>query len=233
MNFSEFKELLGADPLNNDPETLRARESGPEFETAAQEAEAFEQKLQSAVSVPVDTESLVADILKVPSLPSRKLPRWLAIAASLVLVAGYAGYIWDGMVQPDTVEEFVAQHYHYDGEKLLAKAGDVVTSREVNEVLASWDIQASPELLARVTYIKKCFTMDGRGAHMIVQTDKGPVNLIVMPGTSVTDRKLVEFDTMQAHLVALQGGSAAIIGSSDQAVSSLDAFIRSAISSTS
>ena len=44
MNFSEFKKLLGADPRNSDPETLRARESGPEFEEAAAEAEAFEKK---------------------------------------------------------------------------------------------------------------------------------------------------------------------------------------------
>ena len=233
MNFSEFKELLGADPLNSDPETLLARESGPEFEAAAQEAEAFEKKLQSSVSLPVDRESLVTDILKVPNLPSRQFPGWLAVAASLVLVAGYVGYMWDGLVQPDTVQEFVAQHYHHDGEKVLSKAGDIVAADDVSEVFASWDMQASPELLKRVSYIKKCLTMDGMGAHMIVQTDQGAVTLIVMPKTPVTDRELVEFDAMQAHLVALGGASAAIIGNSDQAVSSLDDLIRSSISTTS
>ena len=107
MNFSEFKKLLGADPLNGDPETLRARDSGPEFEAAAVEAKAFEKKLHAAVFLPVDSESLVAELLKVPYMPSRRFPRWLAVAASLVLVAGYIGYMWDGLVQPDTVEEFV------------------------------------------------------------------------------------------------------------------------------
>ena len=37
MNFSDFKRLLGADPRSQDPETLRARQSAPEFETAALE----------------------------------------------------------------------------------------------------------------------------------------------------------------------------------------------------
>ncbi len=45
MNFSEFKKLIGADPLNRDSETLRARNSAPEFEAAAAEAGAFEEKL--------------------------------------------------------------------------------------------------------------------------------------------------------------------------------------------
>ena len=56
MNFSEFKKLLGADPGNREPETLRARASGPEFEQAAQEAEAFERRLESAAKLPVDPE---------------------------------------------------------------------------------------------------------------------------------------------------------------------------------
>jgi hypothetical protein len=232
MNFSEFKNLLGADPLNSDPETQRARESGPEFEAAGQEAMAFEKKIQAAVAFPVDSEALVADILSFRDKPSRQVPRWLAIAAGLLMVVGITGYLWDGLVQPDTVEEFVAQHYHYDGEKLLAKAGDNVAAAEINEIMAAWDLQANPELLKRVTYIKTCFTMDGKGAHMIVQTDRGAVNLIIMPNTVVTDRKLVEFEDMQAHLIAFGGGSAAIIGNATQSVSSLDALIRASISST-
>jgi hypothetical protein len=232
MNFSEFKKLLGADPRNSDPETLRARDSGSEFEQAAIEAETFEQKLSAAIDVPVNTDSLLADILKVPTAPKRRFPVWMAAAASLVMVAGVVGYMWDGLIQPDTVEEFVAQHYHHDGEKLLDKAGAVVPTDQVNKIMAGWDLEASPELLERVTFIKKCFTMKGMGAHMIVQTDQGAVNLIVMPKTSVSDKALVSFDNMEAHLVALGSGSAAIIGRDDQSVSGIDLLIRRSITST-
>ena len=51
MNYSEFKQLLGADPLNRDPETLAARNSDPGFEQAAREAERFERKLQGALNM--------------------------------------------------------------------------------------------------------------------------------------------------------------------------------------
>ena len=51
MNFSEFKKLIGADPGNRDAEILLARQSAPEFESAAAEAEAFEEKLQVALNI--------------------------------------------------------------------------------------------------------------------------------------------------------------------------------------
>jgi len=235
MNFSEFKKLLGADPMNQDPETLRARESGPEFEQAALEAEAFEAKLKAAADLPVDTEQLLAGILANTHNPQKRstrsrIPAWMAIAAGLVIVVGVVATMKDGLIQPDTVEQYVEQHYGHDGEKFLAKAGAVVDAGEVSRIMAKWDLEASPELLKRVTYIKSCFTMDGKGAHMIVQTDQGMVNLIVMPKTTVTDRKLVEFGGMQAHLVALGSASVAIIGRQDQSVAGMDALIRNSIS---
>ena len=66
MNFSEFKKLLGADPLNRDPETLHARASGDEFEQAAREAEDFERRLKGALDVAVDSDSLTAEIIAAP-----------------------------------------------------------------------------------------------------------------------------------------------------------------------
>ena len=97
-------------------------------------------------------------------------------------------------------------------------------------MLARYDLEAGPELLERVMNIRHCITMDGFGAHMIVQTDQGMVNLILMPKTPVKDRLLVEFGDMQAHLVALGNASAAIIGRRDQFVTGIDALVRNSIS---
>jgi hypothetical protein len=233
MNFSEFKKLLGADPLNRDPEILRARASGPEFEKAARQAEIFEASLESAARFAVDADALVEGILAARDEQKRghswQRTGWLALAASVVLVSGMVVYMWDGLVQPDTVEAYVQQHYGHDGEKMLAKAGAPVDAAEVSRIMAKWGMEATPELAGRVTFIKRCITMDGMGAHMIVQTDQGPVNLIVMPKTPVNDRQLVQFGEMQAHLVSLGSASAAIIGRNDQSVSGLDQLVRRTI----
>ena len=53
--------------------------------------------------------------------------------------------------------------------------------------------------------------------------------VIFMPGTKVKDRRTIEFGTMQAYLVALETGSAAIIGRQDQAVSTMYELVRNSI----
>ncbi|MCP4047833.1 MAG: DUF3379 domain-containing protein, partial [Gammaproteobacteria bacterium] len=85
MNFSEFKKLIGADPLNRDSETLRARNSAPEFEAAAAEAKAFEEKLQSALLIQ-PPDDLLGSIKAISQQPVKRR-NWipLALAASLLI----------------------------------------------------------------------------------------------------------------------------------------------------
>jgi len=84
-------------------------------------------------------------------------------------------------------------------------------------------------LAGRIKFIKFCPTPDGRGAHMIVSTDQGPMTIIFMPNTQVSDGKMVTFDQMHAFLVDLKQGSAAIIGTQSQAVESLEAVVRESL----
>lgn len=230
MNFSEFKEWLAGDPLSREPETSRARENGPEFEQAALDEALFHEKLSAAINFDVDSQALADEIIANTFVERRGLPRWMALAASLVVVAGVAAILVENISQPDTIEEYVAVHFEHDGRKLLERAESPVPADKVRRIMASWDLEAAPELAERVTYIKKCFTMDGLGAHMVVQTDQGAVTLIVMPNTRVNDGQLVAFDRMEAHLVALGGYSAAIISRPDQAVGDLENLVRSGIS---
>ncbi|MCW8926917.1 MAG: DUF3379 domain-containing protein, partial [Xanthomonadales bacterium] len=58
MNFSEFRKLIGADPKRRESGTDEARKSTPEFEAAAREAEAFEDKLEAALLIPPPAEFL-------------------------------------------------------------------------------------------------------------------------------------------------------------------------------
>ena len=48
-------------------------------------------------------------------------------------------------------------------------------------------------LADRIGFIKFCPTPGGRGAHMVVNTEHGPVTVIFMPTTRVKDQEMVEF----------------------------------------
>ena len=234
MNFSEFKKLIGADPWNRDPETLRARNSAPEFEAAAAEAEAFEEKLQSALHIqpPADLlEGIKSISREIESIQPAKQRSWmpLALAASLLIAVGAVGMVWKQSRQWDNVEAYLADHYSHDGAALVAQATDIVSEQDVVKIMASLNASADQQLAGRIKFIKFCPTPEGRGAHMVVSTDQGPMTIIFMPKTQVTDGELVSFDQMHAFLVNLEHGSAAIIGKQSQAVESMEAVIRESL----
>lgn len=91
------------------------------------------------------------------------------------------------------------------------------------------DATADKQLSGRIAFIKFCPTPDGRGAHMVVSTDQGPMTIIYMPKTRVTDGEMVRFDQMHALLVNLEHGSAAIIGTQSQNVENLVVLVRDSL----
>jgi len=228
MDFSEFKRLLGADPRSGDPGFQRARHSLPEFETAAAEAEQFETILERATLIqpPVDLlEALLAIRLKPPERDGGR--RWLpmALAASILLAAGAGGWLWNANHSWDSVEDYVVDHYRHDGDMVPSGA----SLSEVQALFSGLNMQAAPALADIVGVIKYCPTPDGKGIHMIMNTQNGPVTVIYMPDTPVIDRETFAFDNMEAILVKLKTGSAAIIGPDQQSISGLYAFVQDSI----
>ena len=123
MNFTEFKQLMGADPMNQDPETLRARNSSPEFEQCAAEAAAFELKLSKALDVVEPGDEFIDEILSLNKRKSVPL-NWFAIAASVLVMIGVAGVAWKQYQAPGSIEEYVSGHYAKDGQQLIAMASE-------------------------------------------------------------------------------------------------------------
>jgi hypothetical protein len=234
MDFSEFKKLIGADPGNTDPETLRARQSAPEFEQAAAEAEAFEKKLRSALRVrpPADLLSQIQAIGQTPVRKRNWLP--LAFAASILMAVGAAGVVWWQMHHWDSVESYVAGHYAHDGNKVVdlaaAKMSDTkMSDKDIAKILARLDATADKELTGHIMFVKFCPTPNGRGAHMVVSTNQGLMTIIYMPKTQVDDGEMVKFDQMHALLVNLEHGSAVLIGRQSQDVKELVIMVRDSL----
>ena len=231
MNFSEFKRFLGADPRSRDPEFQRARHSSPEFEEAAARAERFETKLERSASIAApDGLMEVIKAISQQQAASTKSKGWrrMALAASVFIAVGAAGLTWKMNPHWDSVEDYLAYHYRQDGEKLLTRA-DGASANDVQALLSELNVRATPALAGIIGMIKYCPTPDGKGVHMILNTETGPVTVFYMPETEVTDKEMLVFDNMEAILVDLQSGSAAIIGPDPQLISSLYSFVQDSI----
>jgi len=228
MNLSEFIRQLGTDPNSQDPEFLRVRDSAPEFVQAANESTQFERKLARAVAVPV-APNVLADLKETTRTTAGGPIRWryYAMAAGVLLAITAAGITWRmNALKFASVEQYVAYHYHHDGEDVLARANGQ-RADNIEEVLSGFNVKLAPGLAGMVSLIKFCPTPAGMGAHLVVNTSSGPVTIIFMPDTVVADGEMLAFDGMQAQLVGLGRGSAAVIGTSSQNVAELHELVQS------
>lgn len=237
MNFSEFKKALGIEPRSRDPEFLAARESTPEFREAAREAERFEGKLQAAFSIGMPPD-LLERISRVPELAANEPKarsghawRWLAAAAVVVAGVGFASISWyESTFEWESVDDFLVEHWNADGAQFLGLAdGQPVAQRDVNSLFAGYDIVVSPALAERIDTLGNCKTPGGRGAHMVVITDEGPVTLIFMPEVDEVDGHILAFDNLVAATLKLERGSAVIIGLNEEMIAPVYALARSGI----
>jgi len=230
MNFSEFIRRLGSEPGSRDPEFLRARESAPEFIRAAQESDRFEGRLRRAldVSPPGDLLPRLQELVQRQPL-RRESWKTYAMAASLVLAVAAGVFAWR-LNNPhfDSVDQYVAYHYGHDGAKLLVKA-EGRSADNISEILDRFQVKMTPELSRMVGFIKYCPTPDGRGAHFVLNTPTGPITVIFMPDTPVINGERLEFGGMQAELVALASGSAAVIGQASQDIGEFSTMVQRSI----
>ncbi len=228
MDFTEFRRKLGAEPRSTDPAFLAACESTQEHRDATAQALDLEEKLERAFAVPAPAD-LLDGMKDVPGRSRRSLRRWpMALAASLLVAVGAAGVGWQMNRGWDSVEEYVVDHYRHDGAKVVAQALES-SHGDVHAILAEFDVDAAPQLANIIGVIKYCPTPGGKGVHMILNTESGPVTVFYMPQTDVTDREMLAFDGKEAMLVDLEKGSAVIIGSGAQQVQDLYAVVHDSI----
>jgi hypothetical protein len=226
MNYSEFVRQLGTDPASQDPAFLLARQSSPQFVRAAAESDRFEKDLRRALQAEVPADLLERLQLSGRARPGQRIARY-ALAASLVLAVLLGTVMWRLNPRYETVEQYVAYHYQHDGPELLARGAGRLADNS-DRILSRFGLGLTPAAQRMVGVIKFCPTPAGRGVHMVLNTANGPVTVLFMPGTAVTDGEMLHFDGLQAQLVHLDAGSAAIIGTAGQHIAGLHDLVQNA-----
>ena len=112
---------------------------------------------------------------------------------------------------------------------MVAQATGVAGEQEINSIMARFGAVANKPLSGNIQLIKLCPTPDGKGAHMVVHTDQGPMTIIFMPETQVNDGEMIDFEQMHALLVSLEHGSAAIIGNQTQVPEKIENIVRKSL----
>jgi len=224
MNCEYYREAIGADP---------SYDGGEAHVSACADCLALRDELRSldrkigralAISVPelrmpdlpdVDTSSVV------PLATRRRLtaPAWMAVAATIVLAAFVGIRMYGSTVTyPSLADEIVA---HLDHEPYALRVSDEpVDDRRLAKVVPA-DVAKVNHDAGLVTYAQTCVINGKKIPHLVIQGERGPVTILLLPDEAIDDAVQLEGESINGVLLPVGGGSVAIIGERDEALETI------------
>ena len=137
--------------------------------------------------------------------PANRPVRRYALAASVMLGLLVAGAMWVALPQPALAGE-VAEHVLHEPGSWDATA---VSAEEVAETLKTAGVRFDSRL--PIVYAYPCPFRGRRIAHLVVQTDNGPLTVMLLPHESVSRRREFAEDGMRGVLLPAGAGSVAVL----------------------
>ena len=213
MNCEEYREAIAGDP-SFDGGAGHVSECSS-CQAYRHEMIALDEKIRRALSLNVPELNMPElpeiETSNVVSLASRRRfapPAWFAMAATVV-VAALIGIRFVGVDNQSLAEEVLA---HLDGEPHALVITDVEVSDERLGSVVPANIGSMDRSAGLITYAQSC-EINGRDVpHLVIQGERGPVTILLMPEEKISAALPLEGDTVHGVILPVGDGSVAIIG---------------------
>jgi Protein of unknown function (DUF3379) len=209
IDHAQYRSAVLADPKDASPELRAHVDSCAECRAFTEKLQRFESKLARALAIEAGPGTpFSADVVPLASRRRSGAPRWLALAASALFGAVLVGTIWVAVPSRSLAAAVVA---HMAGELDAWKTEAPVPEPELDAVLLNAKIKLMPQA-GTVSYASGCLFRGYVVPHLVVQTDAGPVTVMVL--VHETKAKWRQFDEQgyRGVIVPVPGhGSLAIL----------------------
>ena len=182
---------------------------------------ALDRKIVRALAIDVPSLSMpeLSDVdtaAVVPLAGHRRftMPAWMAVAAMLVLGAFIGFRMIGGNVEyPSLADEIVA---HLDHEPYALRVSDrAVSDRRLAKVVPA-NVATMNHDAGLITYAQTCVINGRKIPHLVVQGERGPVTILLLPDEAIDSAVPIEGESINGILLPVGGGSVAIIGERDE-----------------
>ncbi len=217
MNCMEFRRAVGADPCTRAPEVLLHAEQCAACIRYRDELLRMDQLIHRALKIEVPCFPARA------SVRPRWLPRWAA-AASVLAAGALSLFIWLSAPREAFAAQLVA---HVEGEaQSLVRTTDVVEPERLNDVLARSDVRLKSGA-GPVSYAMSCWFRGHYVPHLVVQTDRGPVTVLLLTQEQgVTERQVLDEGGFHGVVLPAPRGALAVLGRDAHAEEVAERFLR-------
>jgi hypothetical protein len=217
MKCEQARLLIGADPRSDDPSVAEHVAQCAGCARYQQEMRDMDRVVSAALRV--DFGPAVA----APAAGSRR-PLWAIAASLLVIVVGAIAWLLNPR---DTFAAQVVEHV--DGEAFaLIRTSQATDQAKLADVLAHAGVRLKPDAVL-VSYASPCEFRGHVVPHLVVQTERGPVAVMVLANESVSGKsERVDEAGYRGVIVPAPRGAVAVLGQ-DGDVASVAATVLNAL----
>ncbi len=229
MNHEQYRRAVLANPLGADPELEAHRAHCVECRAFTDRVLAFEQRLVHALRVATPNSAKILPFGARSAVRHAKRGRWLALAASVAIAFVVAAGIW---LTPSSslAADVVA---HTAGESAAWTRHAALSDGELAPVLERANITLDPRAPS-VSYANSCDFRGQKVPHLVVQSPRGPVTVMVLIHESVSKASRFDEQGYRGTIIPVpQHGSIAVLmkepGTTAAEIDAIAAQVRSAI----
>ncbi len=200
MNYREFKRQLMIDPYDRSQAFMAAQAEDFRCADLARRSDQLETSLRQALEVqpPADwpqqltaqiTGAAGSEIFADNAAGERRFVGWLpAMAAGLAMGAGLAATVLFLNSEEPTLQDFVVEHWQYDGAatELMARQSPMQTAGNAR-ILAILQLTADPSLMEAIVYSRNCGTPHGNGIHLVMDFGADTVSVLYIPDAQLSE----------------------------------------------
>lgn len=175
MNCLDFRRRVGAEPSAQDAELETHRRGCPACARHQDELQAMDRRIARALMVDT-TRFRGAGSAMQPASGRESRPRWLALAASIVIGVTVGLTLWLSSPQPSLAREVIGHVAHEPG---ATSPTAPIAAADLAVVLNPEGTRLRPGLGA-VTFAERC-VFEGRVVpHLVVRMPRGPVTVLLL-----------------------------------------------------
>jgi Protein of unknown function (DUF3379) len=229
MNHEQYRRAVLANPLGTDPALEAHRASCEDCRAFTDGVVTFEHQLVRALKVSTPIRAKILPFGTRSSARPTKGARWLALAASVAIAFVVGAGIWL-TPRSSLAADVIA---HMAGEPDAWKSQAALPAGELNPVLRRANISLDPKAPS-VSYANSCEFRGQVVPHLVVQSPRGPVTVMVLIHEVVFKSRHFDEQGYRGTILPIpQHGSIAVLmrapGTTAAEVDAVAAQVRSAI----
>ena len=230
MNCEEYRKEVATDPsFDGGASHLRHCAACQAYRDEMQD---LEQEISRALAIEVPELRMpeLPDVDTANVVPLRRrfsTPAWLAVAATVVVAALLGIRMLGTGVQYDSLaDEIIA---HLDHEPWALVVTDVPVPDERLTAVVPANVATMDHSAGLITYAQTCVINGREVPHLVIQGQRGPVTVILLPEERISTAQELTGDNINGVLLPVGSGSIAIIGERDEPLQSIqEEIVRSA-----